>query len=33
MYEDVKWLVGWDRWSRHAQSLCEPDWRQWEETF
>ena len=33
VYEDVKWLVGWDRWSRHAQSLCEPDWNQWEETF
>jgi hypothetical protein len=33
VYEDVKWHVGWNRWSGHARALCEPDWRQWEETF
>ena len=33
VYEDVKWHVGWNRWSGHARALCEPNWRQWEETF
>ena len=33
VYEDVLEHVQWSRWSRHAQTLCEPDWRQWEATF